>query len=204
MTSTSTKSILIQQVLDRLNQGDDKAAKDLIEIAYEKLVIVTRKLLGSFDDVRVEEETAGVIGEVYERLRKALIDVKPTTVRAFMGLAAKKIRECLYDTVRRIKGRGDEPRPEKVPLGPQPGENSSAGLDIEDTAFSRSRPAIALDFLHAIGELPDEEREVVELLYFHGYTQPEASEIIGVHEDTVKRRWSRARIKLADHLKDFS
>ena len=64
-------------------------------------------------------------------------------------------------------------------------------------------PQVDLDLLEAVGRLPDEEREAVELLFFHGYSQPEAGEILGVHEDTVKRRWSRARVKLADQLSAF-
>ena len=59
---------------------------------------------------------------------------------------------------------------------------------------------LALDLLEAIERLPDDEREVVELLFFYGYSQPEAGEILGVHEDTVKRRWSRARVKIAEQL----
>lgn len=205
MTSLGTKSLVMQGLLDRLHQGDPLATNELIEFAYDRLVIVTRKMLGSFGGgARVEEETAGVVNEAYNRLKTAIEEVRPPTVKAFMGLAAKKIREVLLDRVRQIDGRGKEPRPKAVPLA---GNDSTVTLGVPqlaDTDAGGSRNQLALDLLDAIGKLPDEEREVVELIFFHGYSQPEVGEIIGVHEDTVKRRWARARVKLADHLQAFA
>jgi len=194
MTTQGSRSVLMQQVLERLSRGDEAAAGNLIEIAYERLAIVTRKLLGSFPGVRLEEETMGVVNEAYSRLRRAIEEVRPNTVRDFMALATKKIRECLFDRIRQIKGRGETPRPGVVPLG-TPGEG---GIDPPAPASRKSDAADAL--LIAIEALPDDEREVVELIFFHGYTQAEAGEILDVHEDTVKKRWARARIKLVGYL----
>ena len=41
--------------------------------------------------------------------------------------------------------------------------------------------------------LPDEEREVVGLLFYEGLTQQEAATVLGVSLRTVKRRWQSAR-----------
>jgi RNA polymerase sigma-70 factor (ECF subfamily) len=206
MTTIGNTTQAMQQQLDRLVQGDERAKKDLIDRAYERLILVARKLLGSFVTVRVEEETAGVLSEAYFRLHTSLDDVKPATVRQFMGLAALEIRRVLLDKIRQMKGRGKNKRPDKVSLDARPAgaEDSAAGHEIEDTAIDGPKRDLALDLLEAIDQLPDEEREAVELLFFHGYSQPEAGEILGVHEDTVKRRWSRARIKLAEKLAAFA
>jgi RNA polymerase sigma factor (sigma-70 family) len=44
-------------------------------------------------------------------------------------------------------------------------------------------------FHAAVEQLPDAEREVVELTFYHGLTQPEIAELLGVDERTVRRRW---------------
>lgn len=184
----------VQSLLDRLLAGDRAAKDELINRAHDRLIIITRKLLGSYSRLRVEEETAGVLNEAYLRLHSALDEVKPATVRDFFGLVALQVRRVLLDTIRKIEGRGAERRPRKVSLDDE-------GVDVSGTAAADR--SVALDLLEAIELLPDEEREAVELLFFQGWTQPEAAEILGVHQDTVKRRWARARVKLAHRLAAF-
>ena len=205
MTSIGSTTIAMQSKLDKLIQGDDQAKKELIDLAYERLLIVARKLLGSFVRVRVEEETAGVLSEAYFRLHSSLDDVKPQSVRQFMGLAALEIRRVLLDKIRQMEGRGKQKRPDRVSIGVGPAgtDNSSAGFDVADADFDASKQHLAIDLLEAIDKLPDEERETVELLFFHGLSQVEAAEILAVDESTVKRRWARARVKLAEKLSAF-
>ncbi|MCE9533386.1 MAG: sigma-70 family RNA polymerase sigma factor [Planctomycetes bacterium] len=204
MSTLGSTTIAMQNLLDRLAKGDEQAKKDLITRAYERLIIVARKLLGSFVRVRVEEETAGVLAEAYFRLHGALDDIKPTSVREFMGLAALQIRRVLLDKIREMEGRGKEKKKKPIPINGGPATDEAAGgIDPADPDFDEKRRDDAIDLLKAIETLPDELRETVELLFLHGYTQLEASEIVGVHEDTVKKRWATARVKLADKLKGF-
>jgi RNA polymerase sigma-70 factor (ECF subfamily) len=44
--------------------------------------------------------------------------------------------------------------------------------------------------------LPDEQREVVDLLYISRLTQEEAAAVLGVTTRTVRRRWREARYRL--------
>ena len=152
--------------------------------------------------VCAEEETAGILSELILRLHAALDEVKPTSVRQFVGLAALEIRRVLLDRIRKMEGRGKESRPQKQSLDAG-SEGGAPGPAIADDDFNEERRTLALDLLEAVGHLPVDEREAVELLFFQGYSQPEAGEILGVHEDTVKRRWSRARVKLAEQLSAF-
>jgi RNA polymerase sigma-70 factor (ECF subfamily) len=48
--------------------------------------------------------------------------------------------------------------------------------------------------------LPDEEREVVNLLWYDELTQEEVATVLNVSLRTVKRRWQSARLKLAEAL----
>jgi RNA polymerase sigma factor (sigma-70 family) len=102
-----------------------------------------------------------------------------------------------------MRGRGASgPRQRPVALGGD--DSEGGGREIEDSDFDNSRRMLAIDLLEALEDLSEEEREAVELLFFHGCTQPEAAQIVGVHEDTIKRRWSKARIKLTGKLAMFA
>ena len=60
-----------------------------------------------------------------------------------------------------------------------------------------------LRMLRAIGELPEEEREVFDLVRIQGMTQAEAADVLGVSAETVKRRLSRGLRLLAEQLADL-
>jgi DNA-directed RNA polymerase specialized sigma24 family protein len=54
-------------------------------------------------------------------------------------------------------------------------------FSFRDPDGDEPRMTLAVDLLEVIEKLPPEEGEAVELLFFHGYSQPEAGEILGVH-----------------------
>ena len=57
--------------------------------------------------------------------------------------------------------------------------------------------------LRAIGELPEDEREVFDLVRIQGMTQVEAAEVLGVSKKTVQRRLDRALLTLSEALDDL-
>ena len=196
----------LQGLLQRYSSGDETAKKPLIERAYQRLLLVARRLLNSFPSVRLDEETVGVLNDAYASLDASLTELKPQTVRQFMALATLEIRRSLLDRIRKIRGRGKvtRSRPKSLSAGQTDDGDGAPQLDLPAKSGDTEHSTLALDLLEAIEKLPDEEREVVELLFFHGCTQAEAAELIGVSEDTVKRRWSRARVRLAGLLSAFS
>jgi RNA polymerase sigma factor (sigma-70 family) len=64
-------------------------------------------------------------------------------------------------------------------------------------------PATLAALYRQMEGLPPNEREVVDLLYFHGLSQAEAAARLGLAERTVRRHWTVAKIKLFEGLKDF-
>jgi RNA polymerase sigma-70 factor (ECF subfamily) len=60
-----------------------------------------------------------------------------------------------------------------------------------------------LRMLRAIQELPEEEREVFDLVRIQGVTQTEAAQLLGVSVATLKRRLSRGVQLLAEQLADL-
>jgi RNA polymerase sigma-70 factor (ECF subfamily) len=57
--------------------------------------------------------------------------------------------------------------------------------------------------LRAIDELPEDEREVFDLVRIQGMTQAEAAQLLDVSAETVKRRLSRGLRRLAERLADL-
>jgi RNA polymerase sigma-70 factor (ECF subfamily) len=52
----------------------------------------------------------------------------------------------------------------------------------------------------ALLQLPDEQRETLELVFYHGLSGAEAAEILGVSEGTIKSRLHRAKATLKQLL----
>ncbi len=170
----------VQHWLTRLGEGDAGARDELLNCACERLRRLTRKMLRSFPGVRQFEETDDVFQEAMLRLCGALRDVTPATVRDFFRLAALQVRRELIDLARRYGG--------KEPPGAPEGGREAAG-----TTDDPQRLAAWGDFHQAIGALPDEPREVFDLLWYQGLTQAEAAGLLEVSVTTVKRRWQAAR-----------
>jgi RNA polymerase sigma factor (sigma-70 family) len=57
-------------------------------------------------------------------------------------------------------------------------------------------------FHQGVEQLPEDQREVVNLIYYHGWTQVEAAHLLQVSERTVRRRWESALAQLHRLLTD--
>ena len=133
------------------------------------------------------------------RLHRALSEVKPESVRHFFNLAAVMIRRTLLDLAKHHlgpHGQGTKHHTDGQPA------------DDEGGAIARREPSSREDLegwsaFHAqVEALPDEEREVVGLLFYEQLTQQEAATVLGVSLRTVKRRWLSARCVLRQKLNE--
>ncbi len=191
MVNSNSQYSLMQQLLPRAVAGDAAALDALLRHCGDRLTILTRRMLGDFQRVRRWAETDDVLQNSLVRLVGALRDVKPATTRDFYALATLQIRRELIDLARHYYG------PEGVGAN-----HDSRGKDSQlhaAAADSRSEPGSLAQWteLHEkIGTLPDEEREIVGLLFYQGLTQAEAAELLGASVRTVQRRWHDALCKL--------
>ena len=213
--SSSSVTRILQGLLDRLRGGDEKARDELIEHACGRLVVLTRKMLGRFSRLRAWEETGDVAQNAILRLRRALEQVQPGSVREFMGLASVQIRRELLDLSRHYFGREGQDRSDEnflqknAPLvisQAQGASDESQGPGIVPAAGDSSDSSnfeMWSKFHEVVQSLSDVEREVVELLWYQDLSQEEAAELLGVDESTVKRRWRAARFKFNDALKGW-
>src|SRR5262249_36969270 len=126
-------------------------------------------------------ETDSILHEAVLRLSRALQEVAPPSVQDFLTFSAAQIRRVLLDMAR-SQGRRDRKFTElsdrsESPLAARPGP--------ADTNSDPSQLAQWGEFHEKVRELPDEEREVVDLYWYQGLTQAETARILGVHEKAV-------------------
>lgn len=198
---TSSVTLQLQRCLDRLHAGDVNARDDLLRCACDRLVLLTRKMLKSYPGVQRWEQTGDVLQNASMRLCRALQDVTPATVRDFFRLAALQIRRELLDLTKHYYGpEGHGAKHATHREKPNGEEQPTPDCDTPDLTHEPARLAVWREFHEAIGNLPDTEREVFDLLWYQGLTQAEAAELLQVSERTVKRYWQSARLKLHEAL----
>ena len=176
LMQTTTK---LQHWLDLMRNGDDRGRTELCSHACERLRLLTRRMLRGYPLVRRWEQTDDVLQNAMLRLYRALADMTPDSLRHFYNLATLQIRRELLDLAkhhaRNEDGQGKEP----------------ADVDGEPSSL------VEWSEFHALVEtLPDEEREVFALVWYHDLSLAEAADVLGVSTRTVIRRWQAARIRL--------
>ena len=187
----------VQRFLDALG-GDtppEPIVRELLERAVRRLQLLSGAVLHRgyprLTQPPLNLSTDELLGGVVAGLLTAMRTVRPRTTREFFALATQHMRWQLNDLARRL---------DKQP--------AVAGLDEEGVAAPASSTGSGLTpdarrMLDAIDGLPEEEREVFNLVRIQGLTYPEVAEVVGVSAKTVQRRLNRARVLLAEQLADL-
>lgn len=190
-------TIVIQRYLDALPGGvvDDAVVRNLLEQAVNRLRLLCATFLyKSYPRLTrppLNLETDELLSGVVARMLTALRTSRPTTVRQFFAVACQHMRWQLNDLARRLD---EQPMvvsmPEEGVAGPE--MSTASGLSPDGRRM-----------LEAIDNLPDDEREVFDLVGIQALTHGEAATVVGVSEKTVQRRLNRARLLLAERLADL-
>jgi RNA polymerase sigma-70 factor (ECF subfamily) len=192
----------IQYWINRLQAGDTSARNQLLTCACQRLRRLTRKLLKGYPRVRWWEETDDVLDSAIVRLCRAFEQVIPRSARDFFCLAARHIRWELIDLARHYYGpEGMGANLVSLDEGNSSDSTPRRAFDKADTSHEPNRLAVWSEFHQHVEALPEEEREVFDLLWYHGLTQDEAAAVLGVCLGTVKSRWRKARRKVYQALK---
>jgi RNA polymerase sigma-70 factor (ECF subfamily) len=190
-------TVIIQRYLDAL--PGDAAAEPIVRELLERAVGRLRLLCATFlyksyprlTRPPVNLETDELLGGVVAGLLAALRTVRPQTVRQFFALACQHMRWQLNDLARRLdQQQAAAPLPESGVAAPP--ASTASGLSPDGRRM-----------LGAIEGLPEDEREVFDLVGIQGLTHAEAAAVVGVSEKTVQRRLNRARLLLAERLADL-
>ncbi|HKI31681.1 MAG TPA: sigma-70 family RNA polymerase sigma factor [Gemmataceae bacterium] len=192
----------LQRCLERLRAGDSTARAELLNSACERLQRLTHKMLQDYPRVRRWEETGDVCQNALIRLCRTLETISPESVRDFYRLAALQVRRELIDLARHWYGPEGVGANHASQAGTTAAESGSRTPLHEpaDNAADPEQLALWTEFHCQAGSLPDDAREVFDLIWYQGLTQMEAAEVIGVSDRTVKSRWRAARLALCRAL----
>jgi len=170
---------IVRALLDRAVRRLQLLCANLLHRKYRRLTLPPLNL-----------QTDEMLSSVVERLLKAMRSVHPQTVRQFFALVNQHMRWELNDLARRL----DE-QPSAVELD----EGKVSAPASSDSVLS----ANGRRMLGVIDNLPEDEREVFDLLRIQGLTQVQVAEVLGVSAKTVQRRLNRSLLLVAKELDDL-
>jgi len=140
------------------------------------------------DPGRAEDAVQDAFVNVWNRA--ASFDAQRGSLRAWL-LTSVKNRSIDY-----LRGRGRREREERE-LEPDVAYAQSPSDPWREVALSLERTAVR----DALASLPAEQRQVVELAYFGGYTHVEIADMARVPLGTVKGRMRLALEKMGSYLR---
>src|SRR5262245_1202071 len=180
MTDPSSQTVQIQGYLDRLRGGDEAARDELLGCACERLRHLARKMLRRYPNVHRWEQTDDVLQNAAIRLYRTLRQLPVQTPLDFFRLAALNIRRELLDLAKHYYGPQGQGA-HHASWGS--GDSSAADSDLgraapPDRSDDPARLAAWGEFHERIAALPDEERDVFDLLWYQDLSQAEAAELL--------------------------
>ena len=174
----------VTRILDRVEQGDSRAAEELLPLVYDELRRLAASKLAHEKPGHTLQPTA-LVHEAWLRLaRESKQSWNGRT--HFMCAAAEAMRRILIENARRkraLRHGGGQER-----------------IDADGTSVEIAAPVTDDDELLAVHEALDRlgahdarKAQVVKLHFFVGLTLQETAEALGVSHPTAKRDWTYAR-----------
>lgn len=177
------------RILERVEQGDARAAEELIPLVYGEL----RKLAAAKMSQQPPGQTlqpTELVHEAYLRLTGGQRDQWRGRTHFFRA-AAEAMRCILIDNARRKSRWKRGGRLQRIDL---------QGLELA----AETPPDSLLVVQEALDRLAAEDEskaELVKLRFFIGLTNAEAARVLGHSEPTVKRHWDYARAWLLREIR---
>jgi RNA polymerase sigma-70 factor (ECF subfamily) len=194
-------TVRLQRQLDRLKAGDTAARRELLTVACGRLERLARKMLRADGRLTRWEQTDDVLQGGLIRLHRALAEVVPDSPRDFYRLAALQIRRELIDLARHHYGpAGAAGRHDSRAALQDQESRASTGQDRSAAEDEPTDLALWTEFHERIGALPEEQREVFDLVWYQGLTHTEAADLLDVSTKTIYRRWQAACLALHEAM----
>jgi RNA polymerase sigma-70 factor (ECF subfamily) len=201
MTDPENPSACLTEYLSRMRSGDLEAREKIFAHFGQQLQRHAHRMLRGYPGLVRWVQTEDVHQNAMIRLLRALEDARPESAAHFFSLAALQIRRELIDLARQHFGpEGSGTHRATNSSRPLADESRPVAYDRADGTLEPSQLAQWAEFHEQIQALPEEERQVVDLLWYQEMSQPEAARLLGLSERTLKRRWQAARLKLHEKL----
>jgi RNA polymerase sigma factor (TIGR02999 family) len=177
-------------MLNRAQQGDPKAAEELLPLVYDELRRVAAARMAKGSPGHTLQPTA-LVHEAWLRLVGKEAEAQFQNRTHFFAAAAEAMRHILIDHARRKQSLRHGGGQQRV---------DADVLDIAAPADDDELLAVN-DALERLAAVDPAKAELVKLRYFVGMTLEEAAAALGISEPTAKRRWALARAWLFNEIK---
>lgn len=175
----------IETCLARFRTGDHRAVNELAELTYQRLKELVAAALRRFPVLqRVMTVDEVVHGHLLKRLQSSLVEQRPETAQHMFALASVQIRYELLDLLRHHRR---EQRVKSLQAMANSGGQANDPVDTRTDAAARLVASWEC-FNEKVAQLPDELREVVDLLYIQRMSQRDAATLLGVTDRTIRNR----------------
>jgi RNA polymerase sigma factor (sigma-70 family) len=195
MPNSDLNTDMMHSCLEKWLAGEPAAADRLLRAAARRLELIARINLKRFPTVSRWEGAEDVLQNACIRLIRSLAVVRPENTRVFYHLAATHIRRELLDMARKYRSMIPPP----AGISNDDGTNQQA--DVPDRATLEDLTDWEAFHL-AVEKLPPEEREVIGLVFYHGWTHKKIAELFRVDERTIRRWWKSANENMSAMLRD--
>ena len=179
----------ITRILEAIEQGDPKAADELLPLVYEEL----RKLAAHKMANEASGHTLQPTALVHEAWLRLVGDecTRFENRAHFFAVAAESMRRILIDSARRKAAQKRGPGLERVAL-----DDLDIAVKADDTTLLRIDEA-----LDKLAQEDPPSAKLVKLRFFAGLTNEQAAQALGISERTAKRYWTFARAWLYQELR---
>jgi len=180
-------------LLRDIRGGSQEAKEELLGIVYQELRRRAQDYMRHERAGHTLQATA-LVHEAYIRIFGSKADVDWRDRAHFFAVAAKQMRQVLRDHGRSFRAAKRGSGPIKIEL------NEAHGF-----SEPRAEDLIAVEeLLTQLEQMDPRAGKVVELRFFAGMTEQEASEVLSVPLITVKRDWEFAKAWLMARLTSSS
>jgi RNA polymerase sigma factor (sigma-70 family) len=190
-TEGQLSTAALQGYLHRWRAGDASAMNTLLQKVFHRLRHLAVRMLRGFPNVQPFIDSDDLFQNSILRFMRTLQSIQPATTRDFFNLAAVHMRRELIDLSRRASRRiatsSLNTRNNVIP-----DDHGRNELDVPQPDDGMKDFALWVRFHALVDNLPVEEREVVGLIFYHGWTQQQVAELFQVSVRTIRRRWISA------------
>src|SRR5262245_57549921 len=193
----------ITRILSQIEQGDPRAAEELLPLVYEEL----RKLAAAKLALEKPGQTLQATALVHEAYLRLIGDQEPgvsgqesegkgqepdnwNSRGHFFGAAAEAMRRILVERARRKQAAKRGGERQRIELTDVPMAEPGSAIDL-----------LALDdALNELASVDPRSAELVKLRYFSGLSGADAAKALGISARTADRTWLYARTWLLKKL----
>jgi RNA polymerase sigma factor (TIGR02999 family) len=178
----------VTQILSAIEQGDPRAAEQLLPLVYAELRKLAAQKLAHEKPGQTLDAT-GLVHEAYLRLvangeGAASSERQWDSRRHFFAAAAEAMRRILIEQARRKGRRRHGGGLRRVDLVEE---------EVADMASCNEHVLLLDDALTRLARIRPQAAELVKLRFFSGLTIEETAPLIGIAPRTARRLWVFAR-----------